>query len=153
MPIVDNCRITGKDAQCRITEEEQQQTDQQRRDQAQRQTDFCSLTHPVKATGTDVLSGEGRDGHRVAGDRQDRKPIDLRICTTTGHGSRSKCVDVALDDHVGKRDDRILYAAGQTDTDDLGEGRRVDLQLTKTELIRCIALHHQQTDEQGAQTL
>ena len=143
MPVSDDLRIVGEDPQRAVTEQKQQTADEERSDQRQDEACLQALSHPFMFAGTDILSGERSDGHRIAHRRQDRKAIDLRISAAASHGSRTKCIDVALYDEVGKRDDGILDPAGQSYAHDLAEDVCMQLQAGKKRSPFCFIISAQ----------
>lgn len=66
--------------------------------------------HPVVPPGADVLADKGGQRHRKAGDGQESKALHLAVSAAARHRRRAEGVDVALYDHVGQRDHRILHA-------------------------------------------
>ena len=80
-----------------------------------------ALFGPVVLPGTQILADKGGAGHVEAGDGQEGEAFDLGMGSIGGHGQLAEGIDLGLDDHVGKRDDGILYTGGKPIPNDFPE--------------------------------
>lgn len=67
----------------------------------------------------EVLADKGGEGERKTGDGQETEAFDLGISAAPGHRHFAKFVNIALDDHVGEGNDRVLEPCGEAVGDDL----------------------------------
>ena len=85
-----------------------------------------TLLDPLHITGTGILPGEGSHAQRNALKREDDKGIHASVCAPARSTGISEAVDIALHEHIRKRNDRHLHAGGKTDPDDFPEGTPVN---------------------------
>ena len=81
--------------------------------------------------GAEVLPHERGTGHREARDRQKREALDLAVRAVGRHREHTERVDLRLDDDVGKADDAVLDAGGETVAHDLAEHTGVEADIAR----------------------
>ena len=85
-----------------------------------------ALLDSLYVAGTGILSGEGSHAKRNALKRKHDKGIHASVCPPARSTGISEAVDIALHEHIRKRNDRHLHAGGKTDPDDFPEGATVN---------------------------
>ena len=103
--------------------------------------------------GAEILADEGRQRHGEAGDRQERKALQLGIRTVGRHGNLAEGVDIGLDNDICKADDGVLHTGRQTVADDLAEHFAVNAQLFQLDLIDRTLLHQMDHAQDHADSL
>ena len=73
--------------------------------------------YPVQTPRTVVLPHKGGGSHADAADGQNVETIDLHVGCKARHGGGTVAVHAGLHQHVGKGDDHVLDAGGQTHPD------------------------------------
>ena len=74
---------------------------------------------------TEILPDKGGYCRSEGGDGEENKALNLGISAAARHCIGAEGVDIALHDHIGYRNDRILYAGGDALTGDLAEHGKV----------------------------
>ena len=122
-------------------------------DAAAGNTESHTFFHPVVLMGSQILANKSRQGHGKTGDGQESEAFNFGMGTAAGHGGGTEAVDVGLDHQIGKTDDRILDAGGQTEPDNGFQTAEIIPDFANIQPIRLI--HTDQMDEakNGADTL
>ena len=112
-----------------------------------------ALFDPVVTACAKILSHEGGQGLRKAGHGQEGKALQLGIGAAAGHSGLAEAVDIGLDHHVGKGDDAVLHAGGQTVADNIQKAFAVETEIPEPDTVG--GIHPQQMDQaqKGADTL
>ena len=81
--------------------------------------------------GAEVLTNERGAGHREARDGQKGEAFDLAVRAVGRHREHAERVDLRLDDDIGKANDAVLDAGGETVSHDLAEHAGVEADVAR----------------------
>ena len=128
--------LGGEEAEQLAREDQHRRTEYRRREKAHAQRCSHALAGTFAVFCAPVLTDKGRGGHadRLHGDQHEG--VQLIVDPISRHAGGAEGVDIGLYVHVGKRSYRRLDARRQTDFQDAGERRAVDLQIAPADAVR-----------------
>lgn len=143
--------VEGTDKQRRKGEYHQSHRLGQQRtgDQAELHADF----HPVVPPGADVLADKGGQRHCKAGDGQKREALHLAVGAAACHRRRAEGVDVALYDHVGQCNHRVLHTGRNAQRHHLAQHRQIEFHLPPAHAVAFLRAGQTPETQEGAHHL
>lgn len=117
------------------------------------QAEFHAGFHPIVPPGSDVLADKGGQCHRKAGDGQKREALHLAVGAAACHRCRAEGVDVALYNHVGQCDHRVLHAGRDAQRDHLAQHRQIKFHLPPAYPVALLRAGQTPETQEGAHHL
>ena len=97
------------------SEQTEEQTDDGCNDRGTGDAEPGAGTGAVRFLRTEILTDKGRQRHGKASDRKKGEAFDFLIASDAGDGGGAEAVDIGLNEHIGKGDNRILQAGREPD--------------------------------------